>query len=237
MKTKPSKNLIQYAKINKQKIHEINFKNVINYIELFYSNGDDSETVYNYMFKKNQLCSGTASQLNITDNPSKVIDKHYVLFNKYYYTKIIPYPEMPENKIVYFNNNSNIGIKFNKICISVPANNYFEETTVFAPRTFIFYPNTTVFLLLNKNPFKIYIMYVYSNSVDTEINPLNFSYLNEKLTFDDNWIYTTLYLSCDTPLYVSSDVNGYNTVISDNLGNLYEYVEPSLNKWLYKQYI
>lgn len=231
--------LNQYAIEHKQQIEMMYLKYQTNYIEIFYKNKDGTETAYNYYKTPNQLCSGTSNQLIFEGNPSRISDKRYMLFNVMYYTKIKLYPEMPEEKIFYFKNNSCVGVQFNKVAINMndKQNGYFQELTIFAPRTLIFFPNTTIYMLVHKKPFKIFVLYVYSNSSDPTINPHNFAYMNERLTFNNDWIYTTMLLDNETYLYFGSDEKGYNVVITDNLVNLYHYVDPKLNQWLYDKYM
>ena len=205
------------------------------YIEIFYNNGNGTQTVYNSNRIRNILCSGLGSDIDINDNPDSYSDKRFSMMNTQLYADVdydnSVYPLYKEFSYI---NNPNIKAYFKKIAINTIGTGYYQEASVSRWTTWVYYPSTTVYCLVSPDPLKIYVMQTYSNEVDPTINPNNFSYLGEKLTLPDGWIYTYVYLDKDTYLTVPS--NGTAKVLADNLSNAYMYITEEAAPWLYLKY-
>ena len=200
-----------------------------------------SEIVYNYeasfecLFIKDQ-----PNSYNITD---LILNSTNVSINqgkKFSMDNIIVYKDNLNTNYPYyyeypFINNPNIYVKFENLCAVsfinddhsiVPYKIYVEILTT---RSFIYYPNSYIYLLICPEPFSIYSLvyytpdYIYSQLIG----------LTNSLTLPDGWIYT---------YYQTKDYYGINCVnkaemLQDDLGNIYEYVDKILNPEIYNNYL
>lgn len=231
--------LINYCKTAKKELQAFNYYPQVKlqcpYMEIFYDNGDGTQTVYNNNRIRNALCTSLSSDLDINDNPMSASSKRFLTMNLQL-SGDVDYDNSvyPLYKEFNYKNNSKISQKFQKIAINTIGTKQYQENTVSRWTTWVYYPSTTVYCLVCPDPFKIYVMQTYSNDIDATINPTNFAYMGEKLTLPTGWIYTYLYLDKDTILTVPS--NGRAIVISDSFSNAYQYVTEEAAPWLYSQY-
>jgi hypothetical protein len=206
------------------------------YMELFYpSKNPIVYYVYSTYSLKNQISTVVASDLDI---PNYIIinDKRIWVMDR-----IIIFPEeLPEGIISVisfpFKNNNNINCNLRYAATLFVINqDLYSEVKVNRNSMFIYYPETTVFMLINKsNLTKIYIMFALSNTIDTNLNTFNAQYLNSKLDLPEGWLFTTMTLDNNT--YLKVVAKDFATVIKDNLNNTYQYLEPKYAPWLYYLY-
>ena len=202
-----------------------------------------NEIVYNFesafycLFFKNQPNSYNISDLTLNsknvliNQGTRITCDNIILYidektlNKDY-SNFYKYP---------FINNPNIGVTYESICsVKFTNKNYsvvpyeiFINLT--STRSYIYYPNSYLYLLICPEPFAIYCLiyyspkYVYSDLIG----------LTNELNLPTGWIYT---------FYQSNDYCGINCVkttslMTDELGNVYLYVDAQLNPDIYKNYL
>ena len=134
-----------------------------------------------------------------------------------------------------FKTNSNLYVTYqlftNKLILTTAL---YSPSIVERWNTFVYYPNTIVYLSISKNPYKIYIMQVFTNKKQ-EIPLDKINYLEDYLDLPEGWTYCYLKLNCNQYLTINS--YGDAKVISDNLSNAYQYIkQESNNMWLYNKY-
>ena len=112
----------------------------------------------------------------------------------------------------------------------------YTEKQVDRTSVFIFYPKTTVYLLINTINKKIYCMQTMTNQTKegTTINETNLIYLKHKLNLPNGWMYSLCMMDKDTYLILVSDKNHRAKVINDDFNNSYQYIRPEEAPFLYK---
>jgi hypothetical protein len=235
------KELLKYCKKNNIKLEYTNYLSQVTgsspYVAIYYDNGDGTETIYLGNKKSNLFCATYGDQLLINDNPKTIGQARYVKADMGFSANLSAsrYPQYPLYKDYVFSGNTNIYQTFKKTGILTKVDDsYYNENSIERWTTWVYYPSTTVYCLINKNPLKIYVMQNYSNDVDTTINYSNLSLLANKLKLPDNFIFA--YLTLDKDTYLTAPSNGKAIVVSDEYQNSYMYVQPKSAKWLYSVY-
>lgn len=116
------------------------------------------------------------------------------------------------------------------------SNELYTEKQVDRTSAFIFYPKTTVYILINTIDKKIYCMQTMTNQTKegTTINETNLIYLKHKLNLPNGWMYSLCMMDKDTYLILVSDKNHRAKVINDDFNNSYQYIRPEEAPFLYK---
>lgn len=183
------------------------------------------------MVTKNNINTAITDNL-VLDNPSFVNEGNLLMMDM----NLMCFPngnKYPMFKNYNFKTNSNLYVSYqlfaNKV---IPTTQLYSPSIVERWNTFVYYPNTLVYLLISKNPYKIYIMQVFKN-INNSINEIN--YLEKYLDLPEGWTYCYLKLNCNQ--YLTINAYGDAEVISDNLFNAYQYIKQECNnKWLYNKY-
>lgn len=167
---------------------------------------------------------------------------------------VVKNPELNENEInIPFKSNPNLFANLKAVATlnNVEKTNPYIETYVSRSSIWVYYPNTTVYLLVNYNNktinefgFAIYAMQTYCNLVDKNLRYDDLIYLTDKLNNKDLvgenvlpplWTYCIVNLDNTTYMNVVSIDTA--VVIQDSLSNTYNYVSPIFCKFLYNMYI
>lgn len=212
-----------------------------------------SEKVYyDYVVNDNTFSISDFNNLDIETSPTIIInDKRFFLMD---ISIVVKNPELNENEInIPFKSNPNLFANLKAVATlnNVEKTNPYIETYVSRSSIWVYYPNTTVYLLVNYNNktinefgFAIYAMQTYCNLVDKNLRYDDLIYLTDKLNNKDLvgenvlpplWTYCIVNLDNTTYMNVVSIDTA--VVIQDSLSNTYNYVSPIFCKFLYNMYI
>jgi hypothetical protein len=165
----------------------------------------------------NQGKKFTADNLIIYINKKK-LNTQYGFFKKY-----------------QFVNNTSLSVIFENVCATVFKSSdntvtpYVPFASIITTRSFIYYPNSYLFLMICPEPFAIYILIYYVSDFDYP----NLLSLGDKLTLPTGWVYTYY----QTQDYIGINNMEYCDVTTDDLDNVYQLVDQKYNKELYDNYL
>lgn len=243
IQTYSGKKLLEYSKENNKKIKITNnlYQSLryTPFVELLYLiEGTDTQyNVYNSSLIPNQFNTYDTSQL-ILDDPNIINEKKILMMdnNLMCYKTQEDLDNIPVFKqFRYITNEKLFSIYYYFSKVNVLSSLAYEENIIYRWNTFLYYPMTLIFLLIQKEPYKIYVMQTFSSNFNNSVFiPDMLIGLAPYLTLPDGWTYTYLQLSNDNMLMIQS--LGEAKVISDNLKNSYMYIIPETNKWLYDIY-
>lgn len=208
------------------------------YMEFLYPLPDDPEYtsyVYNSSFVTDQCNTLNASQLVIPDEVT-INDKCRLMMDM----NMICYPtqqqiDYPLFQRYPFKNNPDIDVTVQYLAkINNTGTSAYEENAVDRWNTYLYYPGTLIYLLIQANPFKIYVMQAFKTQIKADLHSEQLVYLNDWISLPEEWTFSYLQLGKDTFLSVPS--NGRALVTADSLGNPYMYLPPEAAPWLYKRY-
>jgi hypothetical protein len=252
-----NKLLKQYGFTGKPNLSKfVNSKNS-GYWEILYLDAS-SNIWYDYASEVMTIQNIDASNY-IIEQPSYVSaiienDKRFEYYDEaYVITENIPTTDnFPADKNIPFKNNPNLysNLKLIATLSSLDPSPYVERT-VNRTSCFVFAPGTTCYLLIYFNPAenikKIYCMQTWTNSSYAELDPLtNMPYLNTYLAESPNvseplpefWTFTQCILddSAMIALFSNPSMDIFARVISDGIGNSYQYVREEEAPFLYEQF-
>jgi len=239
--------LIKYAKNTKQKLQLTNNLSV-NYagssvLEISYTDTIiNRKVLYSITSLKNTIVpTNIYEQLNLEgENITGILQNGYFVFNMNIYAinqfKSVP-RLYPLNKIFNFINKK-LKVNFSKLTessLNEITEPFITETNVYRNNTIVYYPNTRIYILITPKPYKIYVMYLYSNTKNSTMSLSNLALNNALLTLPEGWIYTSYLLDEE---FFTVPSNGNAIVILDNLNNLYQYIDPKTKSGqkIYKQF-
>ncbi len=112
----------------------------------------------------------------------------------------------------------------------------YTESLISRRTIFVYNPLTTVYMLVNYDcvDIKIYVMQSINNQNNSNISTLNAQYLSEKLILPPGWFFTVMNLDKDTYLKVVSTDTA--KLVTDSLGNSYQYLNKKYAPWIYDNY-
>jgi len=239
IKTFSGKTLLNYSHETHNKIQITNnlYQSIRNtpLIVLSYSVGTSGNDYvsYNSATITNQANTYYADQL-VLDNPPIISDKNIMMMDCEL-SADAPTTQ-PLVKKFPFITNSNIMVDFKfffnlKILSEAP----YGDNIVNRWSTILYYPTTLVYLLISKNPYKIYVLQLFKSNLENPVSsPEQLVAMNEYLELPEGWTYAYMQLPKDKMLEVQS--LGQIRVLNDNLGNSYVFIDPSTNTWLYDKY-
>jgi len=209
------------------------------YLELLIpSNIPNNVNVYNNFSLKNEINTVVGTDLYIIDPNISINDKRVWVMDRQIQLTTEPPSGIPSYISVPFNNNKYLTTKLKWTATTTNSSGIpYNEIPVQRKTIFVYYPSTTIFLLVNHNingQIKIYVMQSINNQNDLNINILNAQYLSTKLILPSGWIFSTMNLDKDTYLKVISTDVAF--LVSDSLGNSYQYLEPKYCSWIYELY-
>ena len=113
----------------------------------------------------------------------------------------------------------------------------YTEKQVDRTSVFVYYPKTTIYLLINTIEKKIYCMQSMTNQEKKGLNTdqTNLVYLKNKLTLPPGWMYSVCMMDKNTYLVLVSNKDHYAKVINDDLNDSYQYVRPEEAPFLYSE--
>lgn len=205
---------------------------------IWYDYASDEMTIQNIDPSNYDYTSG------IPDYISAIVEngKRFTYYTESY---LIP-PSLPDNeqwpptKQVPFKNNPNLTSTITLIAtLESLAQEFYVPRTVSRTSCFVFGPSATCYFLIYKPPeteAAIYCMQTWTNANYTELDPLtNMCYLNTYLSLPEYWTFTQCILASDAMIALfSNPALGISAqVISDNIGNSYQYVRPEEAPFLY----
>jgi len=231
--------LINYSK---ETGTEISLSNNINnslryspFMEFMYPMGGNQFYVYNSDLIGNQ-CSTTSKDELVIPSDVQVNQKCRLMMDSH---MICYYNDTQTNHDIYkyypFTSNQSIMLECRYLA-EVKSSPYgpYTENEIYRWDTFLYYPGSLVYLLISKDPYKIYIMQSFTNKKNTDIVTEQLVYLKNYITLPNNWTYGYMRLDFDTFLSVPS--NGKALVATDDLYNAYMYIVPESAPWLYDKY-
>lgn len=215
---------------------------------------------YDYVSIENDVMSTSGSDYYIEDENSVVVnDKRAWMFDlsivekqefddtkefpaeKYLYFKNPNYVNDGKNTVPDANGNSpvlNLRSTLAKVTTLAmnQAGGAYKETQVDRTSIFVYYPNTTLYLLVDTNTQKIYVMQTTSNRTQSgdEIYQTNYVYLKQKLSLPAGWMFAVAALKSNTPLLLISNADHRARVIQDDFSDSYQYVRPEEAPFLYE---
>lgn len=227
--------LNNYAKENNEKLQISNSFNEDYSGTLLLETSYDNLEILRTIIYSNTSITNEISSIDIpnqleNDGYTGVIQNSYFVMNMNIYasnkfeSSIIEYPFVKEYEFIV---NPNIKVKYEKLLETEYIKElypYTIEKSVYRNNTLVYYPNTRLYLLIDNNKYKIYIMYMYSNVIDSEISLDNLSLLQQKLKLPEGWLYVSYLLDNN---FVSVPSNGNAKVITDDLNNLYQYLDEN----------
>ena len=195
----------------------------------------------------------------VTGKPSYVSNilengKRFTYYTESYliHSNIQPTEQWPTMKYVPFKNNPNLSSPLKLIATldSLSAQSYVPRA-VSRTSCFVFGPAATCFLLIYRPPsnigeLAIYCMQTWTNSTYKELDPLtNMCYLNTYLSdstevspiLPQYWTFTQCIMGNETmiALFSNPSLGIYAQVISDAIGNSYQYIRPEEAPFLYDE--
>lgn len=212
------------------------------YIELLYPSTTESDTYYVYSNfpSRNTINTNDGNDLIINDCNVVVNDKRFWVmdFNVKIQDTSLTQFNISYYKSIPFKKNYNLKATF-QIGDSVQSSSTlpYTKSTINRSSIWSYYPNTTIYLLINiisSVNLEIYVMQSFCNQIDKTLNINNLVYLSNKLLLPPGWIYTYLILDSDSYLNVVNVTSG--TVLQDDLNNTYTLLDPKYASWLYEMY-
>lgn len=131
--------------------------------------------------------------------------------------------------------------------IFVSSGAAYAESYVYRWNTWLYYPRTTIYLLIKRisaTDIKIYVMQAMTSNINQQLNEGDLVLNPVPSTFNTNPVtpsivppsgWTFAYMTLDRFLAVPG--RGKATVISDNLQNAYMMVPKDAAPWMYARYI
>lgn len=114
----------------------------------------------------------------------------------------------------------------------------YEVSVVYRYTTYLYESNTNFYMLVSPvNPdgsFQIFVMQTFTKQVDKEIGLESLNILGDSLKLPPGWAYTRCRLWENQTLHVVAQGTAY--VISDELGNVYQYLDNSTATWINDEY-
>ena len=208
------------------------------YMEFLYPLKDEpnyTSYVYNSSFVTDQCNVISGGQLIVPDEVS-VNDKCRLMMD----LNFICYPtqeqiDYPKYQRYPFKTNPEIELTVQYLAkINSTATKAYEENAVERWNTYLYYPGTLVYLLINANPFKIYVMQAFKTQIKEDLLSERLVYLNDWITLPEGWTFAYMQLGPETFLSIPS--NGKALVVADSISNPYMYIPPTAAPWLYKKY-
>jgi hypothetical protein len=204
------------------------------YNELLFFYQQDKAYIYNSYFVKNQFTTQDTTDLNFSETDIIIKGRTFVVDNNIWLDILKGTDTYPKYKYYTFKN-STISVAYELICSSIPnldPKNYEFAGIVERINSWIYYPNSNIYLLIDTNDKKIYAMQTFTSEIVTYDELI---VLNTRLTLPEGWIYC--YLTLDNNQYFFVTSNKDAKVIKDNLENGYQYVKYEDAPFLYDKYL
>jgi len=231
------------------------------FVELLYANGTKTDEgrvfydVWNSELVGDQLNTNQDGMIDLSQDPPTIpnFNKRLLMdMNIMCYKTQEDLGDVPLYKSFPFTTSPNVSVKFQffaPILPGVAGGAYLFDTPNYVYRwnTFLYYPDTTVYTLARYNAngrLEIYVMQAIGNSINNQytpdqlvLNPVDANTtttnpLTPSITPPEGVIFG--YIRLRQYLLVPS--YGQARVVSDNLGNAYQWVNDTTSEWLYSQY-
>lgn len=190
--------------------------------------------VYIDYFVKNQLTTKRPEEL-IIPTEGVLVNKNrtFLIDNALIVDYLESTDEWPLEKKLKFVNNEKFELGLRKSgTIKIGSDKPYEITGIVNRiNIWIFYPLTTIYLLICPEPYKIYVMQTCSTD---RIKFDDLPFLGSQLNLPIGWLYTSMTLDEKTFFCVSA--NNDAELIKDDISNSYQYVKETDASWLYDKY-